>query len=462
MEFSTIIWSSAKAILKIGVICAAGASLARRGIMDVRGMKMASKLVLELFFPCLMFSRMINAINPSNAPFLLVLAVTQIFYLTLGHIVGFSLLHFLKEKLPPNFRYSVIPAASYGNQSDLVLSIIFTVASQPIFSKNKDPISEGVAYVSIFMALFNVSMFSFGTRLIARDFKKKDKIQEPPENGAAEEHGDSNLIEVHELNPLDSEHQGSTQKATTNDHDNIRSRNSSASSPLSVDQPQSSERLPSSDIPITARCPPEFISRFFSKLSTKHSPTLRKFSRSPLFTILTSPPNLGIWIGLIVGLSPLKKLFIYDPENSTTEPVLLFLYDITVFFGAAAVPLSMTAFGGALTTVQSDLSILKRQKGLLTVLITLVIFRLILLPTIAISLVQGYVWWGFVPREEKMLRFVLMLEGCVPTAQLCILLTQLHSPTGESTEIATVMLAQYIFAIFSLIASLSVIFWLLT
>ncbi|KAI8848224.1 auxin efflux carrier [Chytridium lagenaria] len=165
--------------------------------------------------------------------------------------------------------------------------------------------------------------------------------------------------------------------------------------------------------------------------------------------------NIATVVGLIVAVVPfLKALFIDLPNASaapsTNEPPFLFLFETLKFLGDAAVPLGLVNLGAALGRLN--------LRSLLPIRITLAIAfaRLVMFPLIGFAIIIGLTNAGVVDRNDKMLRFVLLIETGVPTASSTVFFTQLWHPKGEADNIASVVLIEYTMAAVSMIVCLAI------
>lgn len=89
--------------------------------------------------------------------------------------------------------------------------------------------------------------------------------------------------------------------------------------------------------------------------------------------------------------------------------------------------------------------------------------RLLILPACGIFFFEFILtrWARIVPKDATMLRFVLLFQGAVPTAQLVLVLSQIFDPTGACWTISSVGLLGYGCSIVTVSAWLVVILGLL-
>lgn len=126
-----------------------------------------------------------------------------------------------------------------------------------------------------------------------------------------------------------------------------------------------------------------------------------------------SPLTVSILISFPIALTPkLKALFVhvpgtYMPPAPDGQPPLSFLMDIMIFIGGAAIPMALICLGSSL----ARLSIPKRgewRRLPLGAIGTLATGKLLIAPVVGVLMCQGLTEVGFIPRDDKVLRFVCM------------------------------------------------------
>ncbi|ORZ35278.1 auxin efflux carrier [Catenaria anguillulae PL171] len=472
-SIGTYIFAAARAVLKVALVCGAGAISFKSGMFDEPSMKLMSKLYVQVLIPSLLFSKTALAITPTNAPYLGQLIGVSVLYLAIGHLAGFVIYRMLINKLPRHFRRTIIPMAAYGNSGDLVLSILASVGNEPPFNKGDQAL--GVAFVAIFLASFNIVFFSSATAHFAADVAHLVEAEEvamtPQESrnpslelddGPASSSSASSLLPEGDVADIQD------QEIVPPSSSTFVSSSASASnaSPSSRLSPEVKERPPATPPP-RAHAPNAPLNsnaeaQHEASPSTMH--TIRRIwltvSTHPLLSSLLNLPNIGLFSGLLVALIP-GALPLMVPTSSAP---LSFIYSAFDFLGQAAVPLSLTIFGASLTTLETDRRVWREYPGIPWALILVLVFRLILMPVIGIVVVEVILVGalGWIPKEEKMLRFVLMIEAAVPTAQLVLIMAKYYHPQGEAKEAAAMTLAQYAVCFLTLTASLAFILNLLS
>lgn len=165
--------------------------------------------------------------------------------------------------------------------------------------------------------------------------------------------------------------------------------------------------------------------------------------RSLLEKIL-SPPAIASIVGLFIGgISWLRMAFVGDaaPLRFTTRA----MHDL----GGGAIPLLMLVLGQSLSkgpspTGISEHAVIRRSTILLTS-----ISRLLLMPLLGFFLVMLMDLGGILP-DDPVMKFVLLLEGGVPSALSLVSISQLAGLSEKSTQgISTLLFWQYVASIAS-------------
>jgi len=171
---------------------------------------------------------------------------------------------------------------------------------------------------------------------------------------------------------------------------------------------------------------------------------------------LLRPPVIAIMLGLFFGLIlPLRDTLV------SNSGFLHFIYSGLQTLGDAAVPMSLLGLGANLTkTLISTFTKKEPEKVVSTKVITgLAIAKLVIMPLFGILFVFIASITDWIPSDDYVIRFVLMLQAATPTAtnigNMCQMLGQ-----GEK-EISLVLFWQYFFGIASLVFWVSVFLYCL-
>jgi hypothetical protein len=221
-----------------------------------------------------------------------------------------------------------------------------------------------------------------------------------------------------------------------------------------------------------------------TRLSARMASTSLKYAKIFVQSLFT-PPNMAIMLALVIGSIPVfKSLFVGPPSSRplserTMNAPIGFAYEVIDFLGNASIQLGILNIGAAFyrlvagflarlkaTRLKTDDDNAKPTpftKRMLTVSVLISALRLLLFPVIGILvweflLVRRLRW---IDERDVMLRFILMFQSAVPTAQMTVVLTQALDPTGDGWHISSVTFLQYMMASFTVSGWLIAIFVLL-
>ena len=176
---------------------------------------------------------------------------------------------------------------------------------------------------------------------------------------------------------------------------------------------------------------------------------------SPTWSRILSPPTLACGLGLLVGISPLRHLFITSTSGTTEisrSAPLSPLFDSFRTMGAAYVPAVLLVLAGSLS--QGLRGFHRRQ--MVPQLAAIMTVRFILLPLIVITGVATLLSMGLLP-VDRIFLFIIVLEACMPPAQNTVLILQLEKQYEEAKEMATLISIVYVMAILPLALFLKMI-----
>ncbi|RUS18273.1 membrane transport protein-domain-containing protein [Endogone sp. FLAS-F59071] len=297
-----LLWFTVKPLLKVVLTAGAGYIFARYQVVTPMVVQGMSKIILYLFLPSLLFAKTAAGFDVADAGLIAIVAAVSVTYLMVG--LGLGLIFRSIVKVPKGLRGGDIP-----------LSVVLSVAGSPPFTTNDD--TRGVAYVSVFVAVATVAMYSCGGyKLIEVDSTETEEIEcktmglEAIESMSCRCAGDDRCNGKHAMeesaaivvspNPF----AGSAGASTGDASVSIASLSSSTLTSQSS-LPKTATQIP----PSTCTSPPSQFSRVYL---------------NPLFRLLKPllyPPSLATFLGLLVGfVPPLKVLFVGTPPGLGTEP----------------------------------------------------------------------------------------------------------------------------------------------
>lgn len=168
----------------------------------------------------------------------------------------------------------------------------------------------------------------------------------------------------------------------------------------------------------------------------RRRPTLQEIVASPRFKRIVNPPTLGCAFGALTGAVPfLRNLFVGEGAP------LLSLFDAMRTMGSAYVPCVLLVLAGSLAEGLEgfDKSVLRRASAVM-------VQRFILMPLVAAGMVIGGRALGLLPFEPLLL-FVLLMQGCMPSAQNSVLILQLEKRPQAAASMARLISTVYILSV---------------
>ncbi|CAN0880047.1 Protein PIN-LIKES 6 [Linum grandiflorum] len=151
---------------------------------------------------------------------------------------------------------------------------------------------------------------------------------------------------------------------------------------------------------------------------------------------ILQPAIIASILAMVLGAVPLFKRLIF-----TTDAPLFFFTDSCIILGEAMIPCILLALGGNLVDGPGS-----SKLGLRTTA-AIIFARLVLVPPAGLGIVTLADKLGFFPADDKMFRFVLLLQHTMPTSVLSGAVASLR---GCGKEAAAVLFWVHIFAVFSM------------
>eukprot|EP00158_Paraphelidium_tribonemae_P004012 Partr_v1_DN26524_c0_g2_i2_m3796 putative transmembrane transport len=397
--------------------------------IEARHTRVISLLVINVLYPCLLFSKTIISMERIRIESLGIVIVASIFYVLVGLLLGTCIM--LQFKGSIHFRYAIIAASTFGNWSSLTNAVIFSLGSSPPF--NSTDVDVGIAYVAIFNVLTTILLFSLGFALIKRDYAVKvapDSTNSSP----------SPVVPLSDQPHM--EMAAIDRRFSDTPHPGVRNA-------ATITNPGTNGVI----MPLSQR---HLIASWFDDENVKYA-----------ISILITPANVSMVIALIFAYIPsMRKIFLAGDytmsfAERTRNAPLGFLFESIDMAGMAGIPLSVMVIGGVFMRLLENFNKHRKlvesdsegghllwglQKSSYKIAAAITVSRLLITPVI------GILFWEFlltrvahwILPEEKMLRFVLMFQSCVPTAQVCILLAQMSDPNGLGLDVAFTGLLQYL------------------
>ncbi|ODV90713.1 hypothetical protein CANCADRAFT_15624, partial [Tortispora caseinolytica NRRL Y-17796] len=461
------IYIAIKPVIKLIVTSAIGALLARKNILDAESSRKLSIVIINVMLPGLIFSKIIPSLSPDQPVVLGVLILTAVIYLAVGYV--FALIVWVTTSNPYNWKHGLLCSGIFNNVGDLPMAYVLTIGKGPPFTE--DDTDLGLAYATILACVTMLGVINLGgAKLIAKDFRDYDPSQDHTpevdvENAPTDSHDinkdtlepnsypltripSAPLAPMYSLTEINTDTISRTFSHTSAAARSLRSGRSRAlSHDSSVRSYRGHESVISSDSEDTHKTHRNIIVRMWND------------SILPFLKGLMNPPSITLIVSIIIAfVPPLKALFVstnyHIAQAPDGMPVLNVFIDIGDFLGRATVTCGMLLLGAMI----GRLRFAKLPHGFWRSVALMTILKLVVLPIIGIAWVE-YMQsdLGWIPKDDQMLAFVLIITAGVPSATTQVYFTTYFAPPGIHPIaldcLAIYLLVQYI----SLIVTLPIV-----
>ncbi|RCK63073.1 hypothetical protein Cantr_10130 [Candida viswanathii] len=174
LSYFDISFLTFEAVLEVVIICFAGFIAAKSGLLTTLGQKSLSALNVDLFTPCLIFSKLASNLSLSK---LIEIIIIPVFY-AVSTFISFGCSKFTSYLLGLNAPESdfVTAMAVFGNSNSLPVSLTLSLAYtlpdliwDDIPDDNNDKVAgRGILYLLIFQQLGQVLRWSWGFNTLLR------------------------------------------------------------------------------------------------------------------------------------------------------------------------------------------------------------------------------------------------------------------------------------------------------
>lgn len=420
--------TSLQAVAQIFFVLAFGVLCTRMDILSRHNARYLATLSVNLLLPCLTVVKIAETFTFPELktwwPLLFFAVAHAIIGYSLGHIVR------LVSKEGSHLDNSVVISCLCGNHGVIPLALLASVcADGPLRGEaecgNKD------AYIFLYTTVSNFIMWSYGYY-----FMLKGNISIEPCT--------LEMTVVH----------GTRRHAMSATSETCEEKESTNEETEEIEE--SKQHLPASaadrDASVTPCLPPlpanttaTNVRRTRGDGDTRVAGSGRRvFDNSVMLRQIMSPPAIASIMGLLIGGTPLlREAFVGDgaPLRSVTRA----MSDL----GGGAIPLLMLVLAQSLSrgpanTGQSETAVIRRS----TIFFTSV-SRLVLMPAIGLVLLMFLDVGGVLP-NDRVMKFVLAIEGGVPSALSLVSISQLAGLSEKSTKgISTLLFWQYAASIVS-------------
>ncbi|XP_009370868.2 protein PIN-LIKES 6 [Pyrus x bretschneideri] len=381
-------------IAKVFTVCSLGLLMASKyvNIFPASGRKLLNGLVFSLLLPCLIFSQLGQAITLQKMLEWWFIPVNVVLGSTTGSIIGYIVASLVHPPYP-FFKFTIVQIGigNIGNVPLVLISALCRDQSNP-FGDSTTCKTDGTAYISFGQWVGAIILYTYVFQMLS-----------PPPEGTFD-------IEEKEL-PIKSPRNG-----TTPDQVPLLTPDENEEETARKEEVAETESNASNKPKIT-----KFFVFIYEKLKLKQ---------------VLQPPIIASILAMALGTIPFLKKLIF-----TSDGPLFFFTDSCIILGEAMIPCILLALGGNLVDGPGS-----SKLGLRTTA-AIIFARLVLVPPVGLGVVMLADKLGFLPANDQMFRFVLLLQHTMPTSVLSGAVANLR---GCGREAAAVLFWVHIFAIFSM------------
>ncbi|TYI38074.1 hypothetical protein ES332_A02G001600v1 [Gossypium tomentosum] len=376
-------------VAKVFTLCFLGFLMASKyvNIFPANGRKLLNGLVFTLLLPCLIFSQLGQAITLHKMLQWWFIPVNVFLGAVSGSIIGYVVVTLVKPPYP-YFKFSIIQIAigNIGNVPLVLIAALCRDTSNP-FGDTETCSTQGTAYISfgqwICMYVGAIILYTYVFHMLA-----------PPPEGTFDNEDGNVPLKIPQKDGSPENVPLLEQEASSMDSDNSNKGKMKS-----------------------------FLQFVYEKLKLKQ---------------ILQPPIIASILAMVIGAVPVLKKIIF-----TRDAPLYFFTDSCIILGKAMIPCILLALGGNLVDGPGPGS---SRIGVRT-LVAIIIGRLILVPPAGLGIVTLADKLGFLPADDKMFRFVLLLQHSMPTSVLSGAVANLR---GYGKEAAASLFWVHIFAVFSM------------
>ncbi|KAM1160018.1 hypothetical protein TB2_032635 [Malus domestica] len=381
-------------IAKVFTVCSLGLLMASKyvNIFPASGRKLLNGLVFSLLLPCLIFSQLGQAITLHKMLEWWFIPVNVVIGSTTGSIIGYIVASLVHPPYP-FFKFTIVQIGigNIGNVPLVLISALCRDKSNP-FGDSTTCKTDGTAYISFGQWVGAIILYTYVFQMLS-----------PPPEGTFD-------VEEKEL-PIKSPRNG-----TTPDQVPLLTPDENEEETARKEEVAETESNASNKPKIT-----KFFLFIYEKLKLKQ---------------VLQPPIIASILAMVLGTIPFLKKLIF-----TSDGPLFFFTDSCIILGEAMIPCILLALGGNLVDGPGS-----SKLGLRTTA-AIIFARLVLVPPVGLGVVMLADKLGFLPPNDQMFRFVLLLQHTMPTSVLAGAVANLR---GCGREAAAVLFWVHIFAIFSM------------
>ncbi|KAI3805846.1 hypothetical protein L1987_21733 [Smallanthus sonchifolius] len=372
-------------IAKVFTMCFLGFLMASKyiNILPANGRKLLNGLVFSLLLPCLIFSQLGQAITFDKMIEWWFIPFNVVLATISGSLIGLIVALIVRPPYP-YFKFTIIHIG-IGNIGNVPLVLIAALCRDKSnpFGDSAKCAQDGNAYISFGQWVGAIVLYTYVFQMLA-----------PPPGGSFD------IIEDDKLPIKNPPKVNGTPEEV----------------PLLTQEPE----LVNDDLPKDGKIK-HFLKYWYEKLKLKQ---------------IVQPPIIASILAILIGCVPFLKQLIFTPDAP-----LYFFTDSFLILGDAMIPCILLALGGNLTDGPGS-----SKLGLKTTA-AIIFGRLVLVPPAGLGIVTLADKLGFLPPDDKMFRFILLLQHSMPTSVLSGAVASLR---GCGREAAAILFWVHIFAIISM------------
>ncbi|XP_022760146.1 protein PIN-LIKES 2-like [Durio zibethinus] len=396
-------------------------------------LKLLSKLVFFLFWPCLIFTHLGPVITVNKFIHWWFIPVNVVISTAIGSILGF-LVALICRPPPEFFRLTVIMTA-FGNTGNIPLAVVSSVCHNED-NPFGDTCYDGIAYASFSQWVSVVLVYTLIYHMMEPPMEYYEVVEEGTDE--IEELPTGNDISTPLL--IEAEWTGIEDRETER-----------CKTPIVASIFNSISDVSQSDIPDVELIQEETPCSPKSYRCLAEPKVVRKIrivvEHTPINQIL-QPPLVATVLAILLGIIPQVRTIVFG-----SDAPLDFITDSMAMISEAMVPAVMLVLGGMLWEGPNE-----SRLGIRTT-IGIIVARLLILPLAGIGVIYLADKWNFLISDSSLYRFVLLLQYTTPSA---ILLGAIASLRGYAVREASALLFwQHVFALLSLSLYIFVYFKLL-
>lgn len=337
LSYQDIAFLTFEAVLEVVIICVAGFVAARSGLLNARGQKLISQLNVDIFTPCLVFTKLAPSLSLQR---LADIAVIPVFY-AVSTGISFACAKFVSGPLfglnEPEADF-VTAMGVFGNSNSLPVSLTLSLAStlpdllwEDIEDDTPEKVaSRGILYLLIFQQLGQILRWSWGYNKLLRKRSLAELNTYTNANG-----------DLEQFTPLE------TDNLITDTRPSYTSTGSSAATFIG-DLPSSSEAGESDDD--SSSLNKSQAHRTIVRLIRRQTPLKRgwrAFKGLPVireFLAFMNPPLYSMLVSVVVASVPALQELFFGEENFVKNTVTKSVSQL----GSVSVPLILIVLGSNL------------------------------------------------------------------------------------------------------------------